>query len=177
MSKLFIKVQPLPSSPEERADHIIKFKIGPYTDWKSAKDYYQKNINKQIDLELTLDKWRKIHTKSQRGLFHAVIKQISLFDGTDPEIIKEGIKRQYGVTTFWGKKEVPKPSRLQTTIEYSRLIDGAFLEAAEMGVEIKDLRHEFEEWKRKNIHQCAECGEYLGSPEDDCPRCKGQGLY
>lgn len=129
---------------------VFQFKIVTPADIKSAKVFYSQNIKKQIPLMLTVEKWRMKHTKSQRGLLHAIIDEIAIHTGSDREFIKAGIKEHYGVKVEWKGTRFPKPSSDMNTVEYGMLIDGAIIEAGELGIELTSHKHEWEEYKKNN---------------------------
>jgi len=148
MDKLIIKVVPVPGIPEERSCGIIKFKIITPADVKMARTFYHQNILKEIPLQVIVEKWRKKKTRSQENLFHAIIREISGETGMDLDIVKEGIKQKYGRHMEWQGISFPVPSRNLNTLEYGRLIDGAILEAAEIGLNIRDYKNEWDQWKK-----------------------------
>jgi hypothetical protein len=94
---------------------------------------------------LILEKWYKKHTKKQRGLFHAIVDKIAIHSGMSDALIKEGIKEQYGVKIAWKDMSIPKPSSMMSTVEYNMLINGAIVEAADMGINVRDYRNEYEQ--------------------------------
>ena len=100
---------------------------------------------------VTVKKWFKPRTLNQNSLFHALIGLYCRETGSDAELVKEGIKEQYGehITIKIGQNvmTVPKPSSQCNTYEMSRLIDGIMLECAEAGIDTTEhmlLRAELE---------------------------------
>lgn len=154
MDRLIIKVIPVPGSPEERAEGILKVRIVTPADLKSARIFYKQNVPKDIPLQVIIEKWRKKRTRKQENLFHAILREISGETGMDLDILKEGIKQKYGRHMEWQGVSFPVPSRNLNTKEYGRLIDGAIVEAGELEINIRDYKNEWDQFKaeqeRKN---------------------------
>jgi hypothetical protein len=94
-------------------------------------------LHKDIPLKVELRKWHRERTLSQNKLFHAVIGEIARNTGMHAELVKEGIKEQYGSKVIgWKGSTMPKPSSSCDTAEMGALIDGAILEAAELGIDV-----------------------------------------
>lgn len=103
---------------------------------------------------VTVKEARPRRTLNQNALFHAIIGEISRDQGADFDLLKEGIKERYGVrerVTFGNKVyEVAKPSHLCDTVEMGKLIDGALLEAAELGIDVLSYRVDWNEIRKRN---------------------------
>jgi hypothetical protein len=87
---------------------------------------------------------RKEKTADQRRLFHAICAEIGLAMGATPGQVKYAIKADfYGLETFRVGEEVyvdVQSSEDSDRAEYTRLIDHAYLWAAEREVVIQDRR-------------------------------------
>lgn len=127
---------------------VLRYKVVTPADIESARVFYTENMEKPVPLQLTVEKWRKKHTKGQRGLLHAIIGKIARETGMSKNKIKDGIKAQYGVKTEWKGVEFPKSSEDMNTVEYGMLIEGAIVEAGEQGIDVRNYKHEWEEYKR-----------------------------
>lgn len=94
--------------------------------------------HKDMPLRVELKQWHKERTLSQNSLFHAVVGEIAKETGMSPDIVKQGIKEQYGEKVpGWKGRMMPKPSHLCDTKEMGQLIDGAIYEAAFLGIDVE----------------------------------------
>jgi hypothetical protein len=101
-----------------------------------------------VPWKVELRKWHRERTLSQNSLFHAIVGEIARNTGMHPELVKEGIKEQYGPKMMgWKGSTMPKPSSDCDTVEMGSLIDGAILEAAELGI---DVRYHAKLWGELN---------------------------
>lgn len=78
-------------------------------------------------------KWKPRRSLSQNAYFHALCAEIARLTGMDKDLIKEGLKEQYGVKIMYNGTRVNKPSHLMDKVEISDLIRGAEIELAETG--------------------------------------------
>lgn len=96
---------------------------------------------------------RQEKTKDQRALFHAICSEVGLILGATPGQVKYAIKADfYGLDTFRVGEEVfvdVQSSEDSDRAEYSRLIDHAYLWAADRGVYVRDRRQP-QQPKRRN---------------------------
>lgn len=101
---------------------------------------------KDVPWKVELKKWQRKRTLNQNSLFHAIVGEIAIHTGMDPELIKEGIKEQYGPQIIgWKGKTMAKPSSQCDTSEMGALIDGAILEAAELGIDVLYQKRQWDE--------------------------------
>lgn len=91
-----------------------------------------------VDVDIRLHK--KTRSLSSNAYFHAIIGEIARATGMDRELIKQGIKEQYGAKMAYNGRLVCKPSHLMDTQEFSELIRGAEIEATEAGVDLRKAR-------------------------------------
>ncbi|MCF7945934.1 MAG: hypothetical protein K9L24_03680 [Spirochaetia bacterium] len=113
----------------------IKFELSPL-DVPDVHEFFKHH--KDMPLRLELKRWRRERTLSQNSLFHAIIGEIAKNTGMCPEIVKQGIKEQYGEKVpGWKGRMMPKPSHLCNTKEMGQLIDGAIYEAAFLGIDVE----------------------------------------
>jgi len=126
----------------------LRYQVVTPADVESARVFYSDKVKKVIPLQLTVEKWRRKHTKNQQGLLHAIIGEIAKETGMDGDLIKDGIKQQYGVKVEWKGARFPKRSRDMDVLEYGMLIDGAIAEAGEQGIDVRNYKHEWEEFKK-----------------------------
>ena len=91
--------------------------------------------NKLFDeyLAVEIHKWKPRRSLPQNALFHALCSEISRLTGMDADLIKEGIKDQYGPRMRWHDRLVVKPSHLCDAEEMGELIRGAEVELADAG--------------------------------------------
>jgi hypothetical protein len=81
-----------------------------------------------------INKWQPRRSLPQNALLHALCAEIARLTGMDRELVKQGIKEQYGpkVKGLHGKL-YPKPSHLCDKMEMADLIMGAEVELSESG--------------------------------------------
>ena len=86
-------------------------------------------------VSVEIKKWRKARTQSQNAIFHALCADIARASGMNAELVKEGIKEQYGVKVEiiinGDRVKVCKPSHLCDVAEMAALISGAEMELVE----------------------------------------------
>ena len=119
---------------------------------QTAIAYLQKflpTMKKGRPYTLDIRPYRKPRTLPQNALLHAIIGEIGRNENMDPEMVKAGIKEQYGVRhrvqMRHGPVEVVKPSHLCDTREMGCLIDGAIYEAAYLGIDVLGYKTEWEQ--------------------------------
>jgi len=91
-----------------------------------------------VDVDIRLHK--KTRSLSSNAYFHALVGEIARATGMDRELIKQGIKEQYGAKMPYGGRLVCKPSHLMDSEEFSELIRGAEIEATDAGVDLRKVR-------------------------------------
>ena len=80
-----------------------------------------------------IDKWKPRRSLSSNAMFHALCGEIARLTGMDRELVKEGIKEQYGPRMKYHDRMVVKPSHLCDTGEMTELIRGAEIELLDAG--------------------------------------------
>lgn len=98
------------------------------------------NLSPGDFLDVELRKHKKTRSLSSNAYLHAIIGEIARATGMDRELIKQGIKEQYGAKMAYNGRLVCKPSHLMDTEEFSELIRGAEVEASDAGVDLRRIR-------------------------------------
>jgi len=98
------------------------------------------NLSPSDFVDVEIRKHRKTRSLSSNAYFHAIIGEIASATGMDRELIKQGIKEQYGAKMAYNGRLVCKPSHLMDSTEFSELIRGAEIEATDAGVDLRKVR-------------------------------------
>jgi len=151
MSRLILKVLPIPSSAEEKRDNIIKYQIVTQADQKSARVFYTLNIKKAIPLMVQIEKWYQHRTLKQNSFLHIVLRRIAVDQNDNIDMLKQGIIEAVGIRIKYKDKEILKPIENYNSWEYNRIIERAINEAAEVGIDVKKEKIEYEQWKQENL--------------------------
>lgn len=111
---------------------------------KVADEIMRLDVAEKHPAEIIVRPARKEKTHDQRKLFHAICGDIALELGLTPGQVKEMIKQDYyGFEKIRVGRRVYKfvqSSEESDREEYSRLIDYAYIWAAERGILIQDRR-------------------------------------
>jgi hypothetical protein len=122
---------------------ILSLEINPF-DIPFVYQFSQQH--KDTAWKIELRKWHRERTLNQNKLFHAIVGEIARETGMHPDLVKEGIKEQYGPKIIgWKGLTMSKPSSECDTLEMGSLIDGAILEAAELGVDVLYQKRQWDE--------------------------------
>jgi hypothetical protein len=78
-------------------------------------------------------KWKPRRSLDQNAYFHALCGEIARLTGMDRDLIKEGLKEQYGVKVEYKGRRINRPSHLMDSAEIGDLIRGAEIELADAG--------------------------------------------
>ena len=121
-------------------------------------------IKRKSDKEkwsVELKKYMPRRTLKQNSYFHKLCQLLAQYDGSDPDLIKDGIKEKYGykVETPLGNL-VPKPSHLcDIGDEMHALIRGCVIEGADRGcdtsqweIDYKAIKEKENETTRNQVH-------------------------
>lgn len=107
--------------------------------------YYLEYFGDGKDVTVTIEPLVRENERGQMSLLHVLISYISKGTGQPAPLIKIYLKENYGVIHEDSGRL--KSTSNYTTAEMSRLIDGAYILASEMGIEIPQR----EDLKTKNI--------------------------
>ena len=113
---------------------ILLDRLDEFNDW-----YKINNIGNEY-IVIEVKRWKPTRSLSSNAYLHAIIGEIASATGMDRELIKQGIKEQYGAKMAYNGRLVCKPSHLMDTEEFSELIRGAEIEATEAGVDLRKVR-------------------------------------
>jgi len=94
--------------------------------------------SKRYNVEIT--EWKPRRSLPQNALLHALCAEVARLTGMDRELVKQGIKEQYGpkIKGLHGKL-YPKPSHLCDKLEMADLIMGAEVELSEAGGDFRKI--------------------------------------
>ncbi len=98
-----------------------------------------KDISLGERMTLILSPWKPKRSVNQNAYFHAICGEIARVTGMDRELVKQGLKEQYGARERWKDRLVAKPTHLMDKSEMAELIRGAEVEAGEAGVDLRGL--------------------------------------
>jgi hypothetical protein len=112
---------------EARDGRVVFDPMASFLEW-----LYGSRINGEW-LDITVKKWRPRRSLNQNALFHALCGEIARITGMDAELVKEGIKEQYGAKVKYHDRLVAKPSSMMDTGEMTELIRGAEIELIDAG--------------------------------------------
>lgn len=142
MKKAVVKAEILISTPNERAEHIVRLKV--HDRWyETLRAFYRENAAEARSWRVEMEPWGKSASDGAIRLFHELRDRICEQSGDMSQEylshIKRTLKDTYGVKLPNGKL---KSVASYTVSELGRLIDGAFLMAYEAGADVRDLEAE-----------------------------------
>lgn len=124
------------STFSEKEKGIIKFKI--LEDIDKVRKFVKEKYN-PLQVFLVTMQVKGDRSEKQNRLFFAIITRIAKQTGQSKELIKEGLKMEYGPTYAWKGYDLPKSLTLYSKEEFSMIIEGAIKEAMENNVYIDDI--------------------------------------
>jgi hypothetical protein len=171
-------------------------------DLDHVRNFYRQVVEREtekgepvrLDVELRL--YRKRRTVSQIRLLHSIINRIAEHQDVNPALIYAGVKKEFYPTypEEWRGHVVKKETNDLSTIEMGKVIEHTFVEACEMGADIKDIWCLWEDWRGQRpkgdplegsytdmadyraMHPvCEACGVYLGESGGELAHIVPQG--
>jgi hypothetical protein len=135
-----VKIEFMASSPEEKAQNIVKVKV--HGKWIEALRSFAREHNKAFDFRMIVEEWSDA-SEGAFNLFHELRDRIAEKQGDtsneNKDNLKKWLKQTYGVRLSNG---LSKSTTKYTVEEMSRLIDGTFQECYKCEADVRDLEPE-----------------------------------